>query len=99
MRGIYYFFQVFDGVMESYEEAEDYNPSDWERYSVLYTAYFTYQWGIDGCNAVIKTKAAKELLELIKTVKFDVIVQDITLTQCLYGLWEVKMLQFTISKP
>ncbi|XP_025990738.1 UDP-glycosyltransferase UGT5 isoform X2 [Solenopsis invicta] len=76
-------------MMESYEEAEDYNPSDWERYSVLYMAYFTYQWGIDGCNAVIKTKVAKELLEMIKTVEFDVIVQDITLTQCLYGLWEV----------
>ncbi|XP_012530233.3 uncharacterized protein LOC105833218 [Monomorium pharaonis] len=82
-------YAVFDGMMESYEEAEDYNPSEWERYSVLYTAYFTYQWGIDGCNAMIKTKGAQELLEIIKTVEFDVIVQDITLTQCLYGLWEV----------
>ncbi|KYN13191.1 UDP-glucuronosyltransferase 2B19 [Trachymyrmex cornetzi] len=51
--------------------------------------YFVYEWGINSCDAIIQTKAAKELLEMIKSVEFDVIVQDITLTQCLYGLWEV----------
>ncbi|XP_011705118.1 PREDICTED: UDP-glucuronosyltransferase 2B19-like, partial [Wasmannia auropunctata] len=80
---------VFDGVMKTYEESEDYNPSEWERYSVIRMAYFTYQWGIQACEAEIKTKAAKELLEMVKTVKFDVIVQDITLHQCFYGLWEI----------
>jgi len=41
--------------------------------------YFVYQWGINSCDAIIQTKAAKELLEIIKSVEFDVIVQDITL--------------------
>ena len=86
-----YYYQVFDDVMKTYEESEDYNPSEWEQYSVFYTGYFTYQWGINACEAITKTKAAKELLEMIKNVEFDVIVQDITLTQCFYGLWEVKI--------
>ncbi|TGZ53751.1 Uncharacterized protein DBV15_12370 [Temnothorax longispinosus] len=82
-------YAVFDGLMQTYEETEDYNPAEWEQYSVLYTAYFTYQWGIHACDTMIKTRGAKHLLEMIKTVEFDVIVQDITLTQCFYGLWEV----------
>ncbi|KAG5317480.1 UD2C1 glucuronosyltransferase, partial [Pseudoatta argentina] len=82
-------YAVFDDVMKTYEESEDYNPSEWEQYSVFYMGYFTYQWGINACEAMTKTKAAKELLEMIKNVEFDVIVQDITLTQCFYGLWEI----------
>ncbi|XP_071578946.1 UDP-glycosyltransferase UGT5-like [Temnothorax nylanderi] len=80
-------YAVFD--LQTNEEAEDYNPVEWEQYSVLYTAYFTYQWGIHACDTMTNTKAAKELLEMIKTIEFDVIVQDIALTQCFYGLWEV----------
>jgi len=53
--------------MKTYEESEDYNPSEWERYSALYMAYFTYQWGILACDALVKTKAVKELLETIKS--------------------------------
>jgi len=87
------YFQVFDDVMKTYEKSEDYNPSDWEEYSVLYMTYFVYQWGIVACDNIVKTKAAKELLEMIKTVEFDVIVHDITLDECLYGLWEVKIKQ------
>ncbi|XP_011054198.1 PREDICTED: UDP-glucuronosyltransferase 2B31-like [Acromyrmex echinatior] len=82
-------YAIFDDVMKTYEESEDYNPSEWEQYSVFYMGYFTYQWGINACEAMTKTKAAKELLEMIKNVEFDVIVQDITLTQCFYGLWEI----------
>ncbi|EFN78744.1 UDP-glucuronosyltransferase 2B18 [Harpegnathos saltator] len=41
------------------------------------------------CEKIINTKAAKELLETVKNIEFDVIVQDVTLNQCLYGLWEV----------
>ncbi|XP_036139103.1 UDP-glycosyltransferase UGT5-like [Monomorium pharaonis] len=78
---------VFDGLMESYEESED--RSEWEDYSVLYMTYFIYEWSIHKCNTIIKTKAAEELLETIKTVEFDVIVHDITLDQCFYGLWEI----------
>jgi len=92
------FSQVFEDVMKTYEEAKDYNPSEWEKYSVFYTTYFTYQWGIVACDRLIKTKAAKELLEMIKTVEFDVIVHDITLDECLYGLWEVKIKQSLFSK-
>ncbi|TGZ41386.1 Uncharacterized protein DBV15_12840, partial [Temnothorax longispinosus] len=76
-------YAVFD--LQTNEEAEDYNPVEWEQYSVLYTAYFTYQWGIHACDTMTNTKAAKELLEMIKTIEFDVIVQDIGLTQCFYG--------------
>lgn len=90
-----YRFQVFNEVMQTYEESADYNPAEWEQYTVFYTAYFTYQWGIDACESVLKSKASKELLETVKTVEFDVIVQDITLTQCFYGLWEVK--QYSIE--
>lgn len=77
--------------MNSSDEYEDYSPKQWEKFNVLYTAYITYKWAIFGCHRVIKTNAAKELLELIKIIKFDVIVQDITLSQCFYGLWEVKI--------
>jgi glucuronosyltransferase len=82
-------YAVFDGVVQSIQEAENYDPVEWEQYSASYMAYFAYQWGIHACNLTIKTKAAKELLEMIKTIEFDVIVQDITLSECLYGLWEV----------
>jgi len=51
--------------------------------------YFLYSWAIDSCERITRTKAAKELLEMIKRNQFDVIVQDVTLDQCLYGLWEV----------
>jgi len=80
-------------VMEKPEE-NNYDPVKWERYSVFYMLYSTYQWGIHVCDTVIKTKTAKKLLEMIKTIKFDIILQDITLNECLYGLWEVKIKQF-----
>jgi len=86
-----YYFQVFDDVMKTHQESDYNNVSEWEEYSVFYMMYATYQWGIFGCDMIVKTKTAKELLEMIKTVKFDVIVQDITLPQCLCGLWEVKI--------
>ncbi|XP_018371848.1 PREDICTED: UDP-glucuronosyltransferase 2B17-like [Trachymyrmex cornetzi] len=84
-------YDVFDGLMKVMEESEgDYDPVKWERYSALYMIYSAYhQWGIHVCDTVIKTKAAKKLLEMIKTVEFDIILQDITLNECLYGLWEI----------
>lgn len=72
------------------DKYEDYGPMQWEK-SVFYMAYETYQWAIYGCDRMIKTNIARELLQMIKTVEFDVIVQDITIHQCLYGLWEVKI--------
>jgi len=92
------YFQVFDDVMKTYEDSEDFNPSEWEEYGVFYTTYFTYQGGIVACDRIVKTKAAKELLEMIKTVEFDVIVHDITSGDCLYGLWEVKIKQSLFSE-
>ncbi|XP_024876444.1 uncharacterized protein LOC112457540 [Temnothorax curvispinosus] len=83
-------YAVFDGLMDTYDESNNYDPVEWEKYSVFYTAYFVYQWGIHACDTMIKTKTARDLLKVTKTVEFDVIVQDITLTQCFYGLWEVK---------
>lgn len=50
-----YYFQVFDGLMETYENSKDYNPTEWEQYSVFYTTYFTYNWGIHACNTFDKT--------------------------------------------
>ncbi|KAL6262841.1 hypothetical protein P5V15_005631 [Pogonomyrmex californicus] len=82
-------YAVFDGLMETYKTDDDYNPVEWESYGVFYSAYFTYEWGIISCERILQNKRAKELLKLIKTVEFDVIVQDITLHQCFYGLWEV----------
>ncbi|TGZ51158.1 UDP-glucuronosyltransferase 2B17 [Temnothorax longispinosus] len=81
-------YAVFEGLMNSSDKYEDYGPAQWEKYNAFHMAYVTYQWAIYGCDRVIKTNAAKELLEMIKTVKFDVIVQDVTLHQCLYGLWK-----------
>jgi len=83
--------------METYEKSEEIKPSEWEEYSTLYMTYFVYQLGIVACDRLIKTKAAKELLEMIKTVEFDVIVHDITL-ECLCGLWEVKIKQSLFSE-
>ncbi|XP_077272157.1 UDP-glycosyltransferase UGT5-like isoform X2 [Temnothorax americanus] len=81
-------YAVFDGLMDTYDESNNYDPVEWEKYSVFYTAYFVYQWGIHACDTMIKTKTARDLLKATKTIEFDVIVQDITLTQCFYGLWE-----------
>ncbi|TGZ54617.1 Uncharacterized protein DBV15_12568, partial [Temnothorax longispinosus] len=81
-------YVVFDGLMDTYDESNNYDPVEWEKYSVFYATYFVHQWGIHACDTMIKTKEATDLLEAIKTVEYDVIVQDITITQCFYGLWE-----------
>ncbi|KAG5332781.1 UDB17 glucuronosyltransferase, partial [Acromyrmex heyeri] len=84
-------YDVFDGVMKAMEESEEnYNPFEWDSHNPLYMIHFIYNiWGIRACDTVIKTKTAKKLLEMIKIVEFDIILQDITLNECLYGLWEI----------
>lgn len=86
-----YCFQVFDNIVKEMQEDEDFNPSEWESYNVFYMTHLVYEWSTLVSEKVIETKAAKELLEMIKKIKFDVIVQDITMPQCLYGLWEVRI--------
>lgn len=76
-------------MINELHKEEDYNPSDWISLNTFTTIKFLYDWGWDLCERVIETKAAKELLEKVKNTEFDVIVQDVTLNQCLYGLWEV----------
>ncbi|KAG5343789.1 UDB28 glucuronosyltransferase, partial [Acromyrmex charruanus] len=83
-------YDILDGLMKAMEESEeDYNPVKWERYSAPYVTYSVYQWGIHACDTVVKTKAAEKLLEMIKIVQFDIILQNIVLNECLYGLWEI----------
>ncbi|KAG5317481.1 UDB17 glucuronosyltransferase, partial [Pseudoatta argentina] len=83
-------YDVLDGLMKAMEESEkDYNPIKWERYSAPYVTYSVYQWKIYACDTVVKTKAAEKLLEMIKIVQFDIILQKIVLNECLYGLWEI----------
>ncbi|XP_011705694.1 PREDICTED: UDP-glucuronosyltransferase 1-9-like [Wasmannia auropunctata] len=82
-------YSVFDGLIDEFEKSEEFNPTVWAEYSAFYMSYFMFDLGIQTCDIVIETKAAKELLETIKTVEFDVIVQDISLLECLFGLWEV----------
>ncbi|XP_018341764.1 PREDICTED: UDP-glucuronosyltransferase-like [Trachymyrmex septentrionalis] len=83
-------YDVFDGLMKVIEESEeDFDPVKWEQYNVFYMMYSAYHWGIYACDSVIKTEAAKKLLEMIKTVEFDIILQDVTFNECLYGLWEI----------
>lgn len=76
-------------MMSELFKGDDYDPTEWREFSTLKTIQFVYSWGHDMCEKIIATKAAKELLKTVKNVKFDVIVQDVTLNQCLYGLWEV----------
>jgi len=78
------------------EGDEDSNPSEWEKYSVFYMTYFVYEWSAVVSKKVIETKAATELLEMIKEVEFDVIVHDITMPECLHGLWEVSIKNLSI---
>ncbi|XP_072759092.1 UDP-glycosyltransferase UGT5-like [Anoplolepis gracilipes] len=82
-------YTVFGNIMKKPQEAEDYNPVKYENFGVIYTTYFVYDLTLSLCEKIIETKEAKELLEMIKNVKFDVIVQDITLHECLYGLWQI----------
>ncbi|CAL1673539.1 unnamed protein product [Lasius platythorax] len=82
-------YAVFGDIMKELHKSEDYDPTEWEKFSIIYTTYFLYSVGVSFCEQTIETKEGKELLEMVKTVEFDVIVQDITLYQCLYGLWEV----------
>ncbi|XP_071652392.1 UDP-glycosyltransferase UGT5-like isoform X2 [Temnothorax longispinosus] len=81
-------YAVFDDLMQTYDESEDHNPAEWENNSTLYMIYLLYQFYINACDTLIKTKTAKELLEMTKSVEFDVIVQDISISHCFYGLWE-----------
>ncbi|XP_011706699.1 PREDICTED: uncharacterized protein LOC105461884 isoform X2 [Wasmannia auropunctata] len=78
---------IFENAM-TFEDA-NYGPDQWEKLMEFYMAHVTYQFAISYCDILIKTNAAKQLLEMIKTIKFDVIVADISLHQCFYGLWEV----------
>jgi len=78
--------------MQQLLEAEDYDPNDWEKLNVFQTIYLFYNnIGLSICEKTVETKGAKELLEMIKNVEFDVIVHDLTLLQCLYGLWHVRI--------
>ncbi|XP_070154423.1 UDP-glucosyltransferase 2-like [Polyergus mexicanus] len=82
-------YAVFGDIMKELAESKDYDPNEWERLSIIEGIYFVYNWGISFCEKTIAIKEARELLEMIKNVEFDVIVIDVTLYQCLYGLWEV----------
>ncbi|XP_011858394.1 PREDICTED: UDP-glucuronosyltransferase 2B1-like [Vollenhovia emeryi] len=81
-------YDIFEDVFTSHDKFQDYCLDQWEQFNEFYMAYVGYYWGITKCDTVIKTKAAKELLERIKAVEFDVIVQDMTVQECFYGLWE-----------
>ncbi|GAB1860212.1 UDP-glucuronosyltransferase 1-9-like isoform X1 [Camponotus japonicus] len=66
------------------------DPNDWENFNAFQTMYLLYNnIGLSVCEKIVETKEAKELLEMIKNVEFDVIVHGITLLQCMYGLWDV----------
>lgn len=84
-------------MMKELRESDNHDPVEWMDYSVFYMSYFTYYWSTSTCEKITQTKGAKELLELVRNNKFDVIVQDVSLHQCLYGLWEVNIYIFNIS--
>ncbi|XP_025268342.1 UDP-glucuronosyltransferase 2B19-like [Camponotus floridanus] len=82
-------YAVFDNLVKEMRGDENADASEWEKYNVFYMIYFVYEWSTVVSKKVIETKAATELLEMIKEVEFDIIVQDITMPECLYSLWEV----------
>ncbi|XP_072759513.1 UDP-glucosyltransferase 2-like [Anoplolepis gracilipes] len=82
-------YAVFDNIVEAMQEDEEYNPAEWEGYSVFRMIHFIYEWFTEASEKIIETKGAKELVEMIKKVEFDVIVQDITIPESFYGLWEI----------
>jgi len=84
-----YRFQVFEDVMKEIHENDGNNFVEWQNINVISSSYFIYSWGSTSCERITRTKGANELLEMVKHKQFDVIVQDVTLDQCLYGLWEV----------
>lgn len=73
------------------QEDEEYDPAEWEKYTVFYMTYFIYEWATFSSEKLIKTIGAKELLEIIKNIKYDVIVHDISMPEFLYGLWDVSI--------
>ncbi|XP_025268314.1 UDP-glucuronosyltransferase 2B31-like [Camponotus floridanus] len=81
-------YGIFD-IMQQLHEAKDFNPNDWQKLNIFQMMYTVYDTGLLTCEKIVESREAKELLEMIKNVEFDVIVHDITLLQCLYGLWEV----------
>ncbi|XP_011699201.1 PREDICTED: UDP-glucuronosyltransferase 1-7-like isoform X2 [Wasmannia auropunctata] len=82
-------YTVFDSFINEFGGSEDLNFAEWAQHSSLYMIYFMYYLQIHACDTIIETKAAKELLEMIKSVEFDVIVLNITIMECLYGLLEI----------
>ncbi|KAL6445603.1 hypothetical protein ACFW04_000851 [Cataglyphis niger] len=82
-------YAVYGDIMKELAESDDHDPNEWAKQGIIYGIYYLYNKGMSLCEQTIATKEAKELLKMIKNVKFDVIVQDVTLYQCLYGLWEV----------
>ena len=83
--------KVFEGVIDTLRSNRNYDPLDWAKFSILYTSFFVYYKSIKTCDMILATDGAKDTLELVKNVEFDVIIQDVTLMQCMYGIWEVSV--------
>jgi len=75
--------------MKEIYENDGNNLIEWQNLDIISSIRFIYSWASASCERITQTKAAKELLEMVKQNQFDVIVQDVTLDQCLYALWEV----------
>lgn len=83
--------KVFEGVMDKLRSDEKYKPSEWSKFSVPYMSYFIYEKSIRLCEMILETEGAKDTLDLVKNMEFDVIIQDVTVMQCMYGIWEVSV--------
>lgn len=75
-------------------DKSDYNFAEFMNFNIFYFSYFLSYFAIEQCEQLTQTRGGKELLETIRRNEFDVIVQDVTLNQCLYALWEVGKIQY-----
>ncbi|KAF7399117.1 hypothetical protein HZH68_007709 [Vespula germanica] len=78
----------FDDVMHELIIDHEYVPTTWRTYNFLYMIYFTHKLSNFMCEKIISHPTTKDTIELVKVKKFDIIVQDVTLPTCFYGLWE-----------
>lgn len=76
-------------------KSDDYDPGAWIQLTLYDVIHFQYTWAYETCEKIVNTKGAKKLLEVARNVQFDVIVQDVTLSECMLALWEVSK-KFTI---
>ncbi|XP_012261904.2 UDP-glycosyltransferase UGT5-like [Athalia rosae] len=79
---------VLEDMISCLNKDGNFDPISWRKLSPMQTTVELYSVCNILCDYATKTNGGKEALELVRNTKIDVIVMDITMGQCFYGLRE-----------